>query len=293
MTEDKQENILAIDANGFETTEESAYPDVKSTIILFFIFILNSVIVAIPALIFTIGAGSLNSILLKSSLKLLLYCAPLLITFKYVIRKSKEQQGYFSRISFNRIQLWLVPILIIAALAMVIPLAQISAWIPMPKSIQKLFEGTFTKDTVSIVIAIIIAPMLEEILCRGVVLSGLLKNYAPYKAILVSAIFFGAIHLNPWQGIPVFFSGLFLGWIYYKTQSVIPGMVVHATINIAASLTLFLPGYQQRLSNFSAKSYYPISCIASLMVFAAICLIIQRKISTPRGQLISNRTHLL
>jgi hypothetical protein len=109
-------------------------------------------------------------------------------------------------------------------------------------------------------------------------LRGLLKNYSSYKAILISAIFFGAIHLNPWQAIPAFLSGLFLGWVYYKTQSVVPGMIIHATINITVSLFLFFPSHQQDLSSHLSAPYYLIAYLVSIIVFAATCVIIHRKV---------------
>lgn len=125
---------------------------------------------------------------------------------------------------------------------------------------------------------VIAAPIIEEILCRGIILKGLLKNYQPSKAILISAVFFGAIHLNPWQAIPAFFGGLFLGWAYYKTQSVIPGMIIHATINGTAALILFLPHNQQNLLALWGLPYYLVALLTSILVFSSICIFIQKKV---------------
>jgi len=280
MTENEPQNIPAIDSDNVEVNQESFYPDLSATVVLFFVFILNSIMVGIPAGILIIG---LNTVFLKSPLLIslfnfLLYVAPVLITIKYVVRKSKERQGFFSRICFNKIQWWLVPVIIVGTLALVILLARLSTWIPMPKFIQKLFENPLNKGIMSIIIAILVAPVLEEILCRGIVLRGLLKNYPPFKAILISAIFFGAIHLNPWQGIPATFDGLFLGWVYYKTQSVIPGMIIHAAINITAVSFLFLPRNQQDFISLLGLPHYLLLCLISIIIFAAVCTIIQKKI---------------
>ena len=281
MTENEPQDISAFDIEIVETGQKVIYPDIKSTVVLFFVFILTNFIVAIPAIILVIGLNGLylNTPLLKSSLNLLLYVATLLITIWSAIKRSKKQQGYFLRISFSKIPAWLVPVVIIGTLAMVIPLEQTSAWIPMPNSIQKLFQSTFTKDIISIINVAIAAPVLEEILCRGIVLRGLLKNYSPYTAVLVSAIFFGAIHLNPWQAIPAFLGGLFLGWIYYKTQSVVPGIFIHATINVTATLFLFLPHNQQGFLGLLGTHYYLGALVVSILVFTAVCFIIQKKVS--------------
>ncbi|WP_409994892.1 CPBP family intramembrane glutamic endopeptidase [Chitinophaga pinensis] len=44
----------------------------------------------------------------------------------------------------------------------------------------------------------------------------MLKRYPPRKAIVISALFFGLIHLNPWQALPAFCIGLLLGWVFTK-----------------------------------------------------------------------------
>jgi membrane protease YdiL (CAAX protease family) len=277
VTQRESQNIVASEINNDEIDMKINYPDLKSTVIVFFVFILNTVITATPVGLLMIGLNRAfpNSPLLKSSLNLMMYIVILLITIKYVIKKSKERQGYFLRISFKKIQVWLVPVVMVGTLALIIPLAQVSNWIPMPKSVQKLFEMVFKKDVFSIFTLVFAAPILEEMLCRGIILRGLLKNYPPQKAILISAIFFGAVHLNPWQAAPAFLSGLFLGWVYYKTQSVIPGMIIHATINISA--TFFLPSYEHLSSRFGT-SYQLIACFVSIIVFTATCIIIQRKV---------------
>jgi len=276
MNLNESEDNLPVALESDEANQEVAYPNIKATLVLFFILLLNSLIVAIPIFVIDINLPN-NLPILKSLIKLASYIIPLLLTINYAIRKSKKQQGYPLSININKIQGWLVPVIIIGALAMIIPLAQSSAWIPMPESVRKFFEKTFTKDIFSIATAVIVAPILEEIICRGIILKGLLKNYPPYKAILISAIFFSVIHLNPWQAIPAFFSGLFLGWIYYKTQSVIPGMIIHATINATGMALLFVPGHYKDFLSLFGLPYYQIVFVASLLIFTATCIIVNKK----------------
>jgi membrane protease YdiL (CAAX protease family) len=186
-----------------------------------------------------------------------------------------QQVATFS-INFNKIQVWLVPVVIISTLALFVGLEGISKLIPMPPSVQKFFERAFRKDVFSIINIIIAAPVLEEILWRGIVLKGLLKNYSPLKAILISAIFFSLMHLNPWQAFPAFFGGLFLGWVFFKTQSVISGMIIHATINTTGAVFLFLPKHQQGFLNLLGMPYYVVLCVCSALVFVFGCTVIHR-----------------
>lgn len=223
-----------------------------------------------------VDAQRANSKLLRSALNLLTYLIIFSLTIRYAVRKSKEQNPVPFNISFNKIQGWLIPVLIITTLALVVGLERISEIIPIPKVMQKIFETAFTKDIFSVITTVIVGPILEEILCRGIILKGLLKNYGPYKAILISATFFSVMHLNPWQALPAFFGGLFLGWVFYKTQSVIPGIIIHATINSTAMVFLFLPQKQQDLSGLVGIPYFLLYFFA-IAVFTVGCLIINKK----------------
>lgn len=85
--------------------------------------------------------------------------------------------------------------------------------------------------------AAVIAPIAEEIFFRGFMYGGLRGRIGAVGAMLVSTIFFTALHFSIDQFIPIFFLGLFLAWLYEKTGSLYPGMLLHATNN-AISLVL-------------------------------------------------------
>ena len=60
----------------------------------------------------------------------------------------------------------------------------------------------------SFLLTAIFAPVFEEWLCRGMVLRGLLTKMKPAWAIVISALFFALIHMNPWQALNAFGIGL-------------------------------------------------------------------------------------
>ena len=80
-------------------------------------------------------------------------------------------------------------------------------------------------------LAAIFAPIFEEWLCRGMVLRGLLTRMKPGWAIVVSALFFAIIHMNPWQALNAFIIGVVMGYIYYKTGSLWLTMLIHFVNN--------------------------------------------------------------
>lgn len=104
---------------------------------------------------------------------------------------------------------------------------------PMPsfleEALRSLTGGNFW---INFLCVSIMAPFFEEWLCRGTILRGLLHhNVKPVWAIIISAVFFAFIHLNPWQAIPAFIFGCVFGYIYYKTGSLLLTMLAHFTNN--------------------------------------------------------------
>ena len=68
-------------------------------------------------------------------------------------------------------------------------------------------------------------------------MKGIWKN--PYAAILVSALIFGVIHLNPAQIPYAFVLGLVLGWLYWRTSSLLPCILLHL-VNNGLSVALMI-----------------------------------------------------
>ena len=89
----------------------------------------------------------------------------------------------------------------------------------------------------------LLVPLAEELVFRGAILRSLLRwNSRPWVAILISAILFSAAHMNPVQMPHTLLIGLLLGWLYYRTDSIVPGVVYHWVNNtIAYVLFVFYP----------------------------------------------------
>jgi membrane protease YdiL (CAAX protease family) len=111
--------------------------------------------------------------------------------------------------------------------------------IPMPDFMIEIFMQMAGRNgTISFLTIVIAAPVFEELIFRGIMLNGLLKRYNPTKAILISSLLFGLIHLNPWQFISAFIIGVFAGWIYYKTQKLSFAIIIHMINNGLAFFTM-------------------------------------------------------
>lgn len=84
----------------------------------------------------------------------------------------------------------------------------------------------------SILYVAILAPLIEELLFRGLILRGFLNRYTVRKAVIVSAIFFGGAHGNPWQFFSAFTGGIVLAWWFVNTRSLFPCLFGHAMSNL-------------------------------------------------------------
>lgn len=88
----------------------------------------------------------------------------------------------------------------------------------------------------------LLAPVLEEMLFRGIILRSFLVQYERWGAIAGSALIFGVAHLNIYQFIGAFIVGLVLGWLFERSRSLFPCILLHATYN-SAILALENSGY--------------------------------------------------
>lgn len=86
--------------------------------------------------------------------------------------------------------------------------------------------------------AVVVAALVEEMLFRGMIQLTLESVNETARAILFSAIFFALLHLNPWWMIQITFLGLILGYLAWKSNSILPTIIIHATNNLFAILTL-------------------------------------------------------
>ncbi|MDO4160590.1 MAG: type II CAAX endopeptidase family protein [Prevotellaceae bacterium] len=72
------------------------------------------------------------------------------------------------------------------------------------------------------------APLVEELIFRGAILKSLLGSIRkPWVAIVLSAVIFAVAHANPAQMPHAFLISILLGWMYYRTGSILPGVVLH------------------------------------------------------------------
>ena len=131
---------------------------------------------------------------------------------------------------------WVVLIwCVLAALGTIIPSGWLQEQMPeLPNLVEEEFD-MILRDRYGYFVVGLLVPLAEELVFRGTILRSLLKwNSRPWVAILISAVLFSAAHMNPAQIPHTLLIGLLLGWLYYRTDSIVPGVVFHWVNNTVA-----------------------------------------------------------
>lgn len=106
--------------------------------------------------------------------------------------------------------------------------------ISMPDFINEVFQEQAGSPIILILSIVVVAPIYEEIIFRGILLKGMANKINPTIALVISALFFAVVHFNVPQGINAFFLGLIIGAIYLKSNSIYLGIFTHFVNNFLA-----------------------------------------------------------
>ena len=80
---------------------------------------------------------------------------------------------------------------------------------------------------VTIICAGILIPIVEEIIFRGLIFNRIKHQYNFVAGLLISSLLFGIYHANIVQGIYATLLGIFLGFAYHKTKSILIPIFIH------------------------------------------------------------------
>ncbi len=150
-------------------------------------------------------------------------------------------------------------------------------------------EGTFriVMDNPFGYLAIcLVAPLAEETVFRGAILRSLVgTNMSHWTAIAISAALFALVHANPAQMPHALLMGLLLGWLYFRTGSILPGVALHWVNNTAAYLAYRLrPDWADMglVDVFHGDGNLVTAAVAaSLALAAAAILALNRRMRAP------------
>lgn len=140
--------------------------------------------------------------------------------------------------------------------------------------VKRLLEQCRDMSPLVILLALAVIPAVcEEFFFRGYVFRSLIRGSSALNAILLSAVLFGVFHvittnlLTVERFLPSTLLGLMLGWVCWRTGSVLPGILLHACHN---GLVLMIAYYGDELAargwGVEERTHLPISWLAAATV---------------------------
>ncbi|TWT07819.1 CPBP family intramembrane metalloprotease [Planococcus sp. CPCC 101016] len=180
-------------------------------------------------------AGTLNGLIMAIIFTTALY---------FLVLKPKGQSWKavgvrsFPFRKWKLIAVWTI-ILIMVSIVLVIFMSFVGIGTENSKTESLQSQMTLLNFGIGFVSAAIISPIYEEIFYRGFLYRFFSSRYGVFSGMLISSLIFTAVHIPTFNTLPVnFVSGLIFSWVYYKTGSVIPSILIHGIFNgIAVILT--------------------------------------------------------
>ena len=90
-----------------------------------------------------------------------------------------------------------------------------------------------------IIVGVILAPIVEEIFFRGFLFQGFRQKYGWIAGALISSVVFAIGHLDPVALFPTFILGFLLAYMYHRSNSVWPGIILHFLVNAFGFCSLY------------------------------------------------------
>lgn len=147
----------------------------------------------------------------------------------------------------------------------------INTFIELPPELEELLieamQAQSLSDWVILIIAVVLlAGILEEMLFRGLLLQSLERRFELPHAIFLSALIFALFHFPLWL-IQVIFLGIILGFLAWRSNSIIPGVILHCFNNAFAILFLNLDEDHLNWYNWHDHVNPPILVVAAALVY--------------------------
>lgn len=221
--------------------------------------------------------------------------------FAYLVFRLPKGKTTFRQflddIGLTRVQPFSRLVLLTLSCYIILALSQVAA-----SFVHRLFEGlpvtwSFVRQAFNLSsvlpssspsLYISIPSFFEEMAFRGIVLTVFLSRYSEHKSIIFSALGFGLFHLpflimgqDPvWtlgQVAWAFTIGLFYGYVFVRTRSLLPSMIIHYLSNVFISL---LSGYMQARASIEIQAMYGV--ILSIGIVPTALMILWTRFFTSR-----------
>ena len=235
----------------------------KKTLLIIGVFILSQVlaglVVSVAAMIrlYMQGKGFSGDVEFSPSEMLIALMASeiIIIIATILICRKGFKEPFRWRISFGR-GLAVVLVSIVGFFALVVLTEALAEWLSLPDYLEETFKVA-SLSSLSLWAMAMVGPVSEEIAFRYGIAGSLLEStkMSKWLVVLVSAILFSLLHMNPAQMLAAFILGLFLGWLYVITLSIWPCIICHVANN-AASVILMRQN-SEKMEDYTLSALIP------------------------------------
>jgi uncharacterized protein len=111
--------------------------------------------------------------------------------------------------------------------------------VPEGEQLSALFGTGLPGIVLTVAAVVVLAPIAEELIFRGVVLGYLAEKTGRWPGILVTAGLFSVTHMEAWVFIPTFVLSCALGWLALSRRSLVGAIVLHGLYNATALLAAY------------------------------------------------------
>lgn len=153
---------------------------------------------------------------------------------------------------------------------------------------------TFTPDAYlysGIFSMAVMAPLVEELGYRGMILTKLKKYMPVWPAVLISSALFAVWHRNPGQIAATFFMGILFAWIYLKTGKLRYSMILHSASNLLLTMSMatessLVPYWKSlvRLRFLLVDIPLGYGILCAVLLIGAIALILWKGFASPAAK---------
>ncbi|MCB0686578.1 MAG: CPBP family intramembrane metalloprotease [Saprospiraceae bacterium] len=129
-------------------------------------------------------------------------------------------------------------------------------------------------NLLNIMLAVVVGPLMEELVFRGLLLQRLMVKMSVNRALIISSILFGVLHFESWLSAAIF--GLMMGLLFLKTSNLWVPIIVHIFNNlVVVSLNLWQYRQGQVWTLEEAHIFLPIYLVA-FMILPVIIIFIRK-----------------
>lgn len=206
---------------------------IKRTLVSIGVFVAAQILISVIFIIAAMAQGMDMQTAVNSTMGPVLLASDFLVIVILLAIKYCSFKELFQKVPAD-----VLLISIVFALCGMFAVELLSSTVDIPNKLEEQFN--MLAGTVTGFFGIcIVGPIMEEIIMRRVVLKEMEKlTKSMWWGIIISSALFAIIHINPIQVVFAMPAGIFLGWLYCKTGSLLVPVCIHILNNTISFITM-------------------------------------------------------